>query len=167
MPAFMRIDILLELAGFCVERGDKTVAMVYVVEAQKLLEEHAWPWEYYFQIAGKVFEARARAGDGDTTSRLVDEALALYRENESSIESFRRGRAVRPLAQALAAAGDRASALKVYAQAVEVGAVNINARTRAEDLSTTLLSMALMELEPDAAIWERVRQIQKGLADPW
>jgi hypothetical protein len=57
--------------------------------------------------------------------------------------------------------------LKVYAQAVEVGAVNINARTRAEDLSTTLLSMALMELEPDAAIWERVRQIQKGLADPW
>ena len=63
--------------------------------------------------------------------------------------------------------GETPEALRLYSMAVEEGAVNINARPRAEDLVATCCSMALRSIEPDAKLKARIQEIRGGLGDPW
>jgi hypothetical protein len=79
---------------------------------------------------------------------------------------FRAG-ALRPLAEAYHALGDRDAALSVYKLAVEEGALNPNARPRAMDLSATCLSLAQSACEPDAELRERLAEMRAGLGSPW
>ena len=49
----------------------------------------------------------------------------------------------------------------------EGGALNPNARPRAEDLAQTTASLARSAIEPDAAMGKRRREIRAGLVEPW
>jgi hypothetical protein len=71
------------------------------------------------------------------------------------------------VAEAYAAMGDRAAALAVYREAIAAGVGNPNSRPRAEDLAATCTSMARADIEPDDALWARIRTIRDGLGDPW
>jgi hypothetical protein len=63
--------------------------------------------------------------------------------------------------------GDRADAEACFAAALEDGALNPNARPRAEDLCLTLLSMARCGFAPTDSMDRRIDAIRAGLADPW
>jgi hypothetical protein len=62
---------------------------------------------------------------------------------------------------------DPTEALAVYKQAAEAAVENPNSRPRAEDLSAICLSMAKRTVEPDAALWARIREIKSALGEPW
>jgi hypothetical protein len=63
--------------------------------------------------------------------------------------------------------GDGAAAVAVYKRCVEEGVANPNSRPRADDLAATCCSMALHGVEPDAALWSRLIQVEGKLGDPW
>ena len=74
--------------------------------------------------------------------------------------------AMRFVAEAHAAMDDDASALAAYIEALEEGAANPNQRPRAMYLAATAVSMALHGVEPDEALWTRLREIREGLDQP-
>jgi tetratricopeptide (TPR) repeat protein len=110
---------------------------------------------------------RHRAGDRGGAEQELAAAASRYEEERGNIVEIYRAETVRPLAEAASAMGDLARALGFYRRALEEGAVNVNARQRAEDLAATCISMALHEVEPDAALWERILEIRAGLVAPW
>ena len=87
-------------------------------------------------------------------------------EREQIVDIYRAG-VLRDLAEAESVMGDAASALALYAQAVEEGVHNINSRPRAEDLSATCRSMAVHGVAPDPELRERMAAIFEGLGSPW
>ena len=92
---------------------------------------------------------------------------ALYREHASSIVNIDRADVLRSLAETYQVLGDSMTSLSVYRQVIEEGMINPNSRPRAEDLSTTCCSMAILAVEPDSQLWTRIHQIREGLGQPW
>ena len=78
-----------------------------------------------------------------------------------------RAAALRPIAEGYARLGDRDRALELYKRAVEEGVANPNSRPRANDLAATCASLAVVDLEPDAELMARLREVSEGLGDPW
>ena len=74
---------------------------------------------------------------------------------------------LRPVAEAYMSMGDTAAAMAVYRTAVEESVVNPNSRPRALDLVATCCSLALNDVEPDAELWTRLREVDASLDHPW
>jgi hypothetical protein len=72
-----------------------------------------------------------------------------------------------PLAEAYQMIAGATDSMAVYKRAVEAAVENPNSRPRAEDLSAICLSMAKRLVEPDAALWARVRELKGALGEPW
>ena len=107
---------------------------------------------------------RLRVGDDAQAHASLDETVALYNERRGEIENDYRAGALRPLAEAYRALGERGKALEFYRLAVEEGVVNQNLMPRINDLVATCNSMALSAVEPDAELWQQMRAIQAELA---
>lgn len=167
MPVPIRLEILLQLAGFELEHSDSGAARVLIGEARSLYDEnYSDPEDGIPQIA-KLAEWFYRAGDLEMARTEADRAVALFHEHRDKIVNIWRARALRPVAEAYQAMGAKDDASTVYRMAVEEGIENPNSRPRAEDLSATCCSMALSGFEPDDRLWSRMRQIYEGLAEPW
>ena len=167
LPIFKRIELLTELAGFALDHEDKAKALELVNEAQLFTDGAQWRPEHRIPMISKLVELRFRASDRQKARTEADALLALFDSQGDKIVNIYRAGALRPLAEAYQSMGDTSAALAVYKWAVEEGVENPNSRPRAEDLSATCLSMALHGVEPDAELWTRIRQINKGLGDPW
>ncbi|MCA9398323.1 MAG: hypothetical protein KC618_01150 [Candidatus Omnitrophica bacterium] len=167
LPVFLRIELLLKLSDFSVDNNDNAHALQLIDEAQKMFAEYEWPLEYKIKVMAGLTEARFKAGDKESAKMTADEALTIFNtENEKIVNIYKAG-TLRPLAEAYQVMGDTEKALTVYKEAIEKGIENPNSRPRAEDLSSTCLSMALHNVEPDDELWNRIRQIKDGLSDPW
>lgn len=167
MPLFMRINALLGLASFCVENQNSALGLEYVNEAQSLVDASTWPASFYVPLMGRVVTMRARCGDVEGARRDADKIMAFFEKNRFQIKNFEQAGAICPIAEAYKVMGDSSKSLEIYHRVVEVGAVNPNARCRAEDLTTTCLSMAMNAVEPDGELWKQMRQIRAGLDNPW
>ncbi|OGL48932.1 MAG: hypothetical protein A3H37_07710 [Candidatus Schekmanbacteria bacterium RIFCSPLOWO2_02_FULL_38_14] len=167
LPIFKRIELLTELAGFALDHEDKAKALELVNEAQLFTDGAQWRPEHRIPMISKLVELRFRASDRQKARTEADALLALFDSQGDKIVNIYRAGALRPLAEAYQSMGDTSAALAVYKWAVEEGVENPNSRPRAEDLSATCLSMALHGVEPDAELWTRIRQINKGLGGPW
>ncbi|MGA1708919.1 MAG: hypothetical protein ACO4CI_09550, partial [Phycisphaerales bacterium] len=99
--------------------------------------------------------------------RLVVKAIEVFDAKRETIFDIYRAGALRPVAEAHAAMGDRDSAAAIYRRAIEEGFGNPNARPRALDLSATCVSMASSGTLPDEATAKRLREIRGLLGDPW
>lgn len=167
LPGVIRVDLLMQMAGYALDHSDPEKALALLNEAQEFLEGGSWPLENRIPYVSKLAELRFRAGDKERAQSDADMLLALYEEQGDTIVNIWRAGALRPLAEACQSMGDTEKALRVYKTAVEEGVDNPNSRPRAEDLSATCCSMALSGVEPDAELWERIRGIHKGLKEPW
>lgn len=167
LPIFMRIELLTELAEFALNHADQDKALELVNEAQLFMDGAQWRPEHRIPLMSKLIKLRFRVGDRQKVRIEADALLALFDSQRDKIVNVDRAGALRPLAETYQSMGDTAAALAVYKRAVEEGVENPNSRPRAEDLSATCLSMALHEVEPDAELWTRIRQINDGLGDPW
>jgi len=167
LPLFIRFDLLMRLTEAAMKHSDPARALDLVNEAQQLVDDAHWSLDYRIPLAARLAAARFRAGDTTRARTDADAARTLFETEGRKIVDIDRAETLRPLAEAYQAMGDSAAAKAVYTMALREGAVNPNARPRAEDLSATCLSMAVHEVEPDATLWALIREIRAGLGQPW
>ncbi|MEW6238972.1 MAG: hypothetical protein AB1656_26620 [Candidatus Omnitrophota bacterium] len=167
LPIFIRLELLMELAGFALDHTDRPKALELVNEAQNIMGAYQWPLEHRLPMMAKLTGLRFHTGDEQKARADADALRALFDAEGKKIANIYRAGALRPLAEVYRSMGDAKTALSVYKQAVEEGVENPNSRPRALDLSAACCSMAIYAAEPDANLWERIRQIHKGLGQPW
>ncbi|HOQ05551.1 MAG TPA: hypothetical protein PKY88_10100 [Anaerohalosphaeraceae bacterium] len=167
LPAFLRIRLLTQLTESALEHNDSAKALELLEEARQLLEKYQWPDETQFTLAAPLAALRYRAGQRQEAKNEAQALLKTYESNRQAIFNIYRAAALRSLAEAYANMDDKDAALALYKRAVEEGVENPNSRPRAEDLAATCCSMVLSAVEPDAELRERIRQIHKGLGQPW
>lgn len=167
LPPELYIDVLAKLVDHAVAHQDRNSATEVCDEVRSLIVGARWLPEHEVPVRARLALLTLRAGDTEAARAEIDKALALYdRERDKIVDIWRAG-ALRPLAEAMVACGDRARALEAYRRVVEEGMHNPNSRPRANDLVATCVSLARQDLEPDTALMNRLRQITKGLGDPW
>jgi tetratricopeptide (TPR) repeat protein len=167
MPVFVRAELLMKLGGFALDHGDKDNGLRLVNEIQALVDKTQWTLEDRIALIAKLTELRFRADDKEKAKNDADAIRDEFVINKNEVINIYRAGALRTLAQAYKTMGETATALEIYKMAVEESIENPNSRPRAEDLSATCISMALSRVEPDDALWSRLRQINQNLADPW
>jgi tetratricopeptide (TPR) repeat protein len=167
LPLQIRIEMMFEMTEAALDHGDRTKALQLVGETRAILESAPWHSEDRVGFIAKLAALHDRAGDKAAARDEAAEALATYEGDRDKIQNFNRAKALRPLAEAYRSMGDLESSLKIYKRVIEDGSENPNARARALDLCATCCSMALREVEPDAALLERIKQLRDGLGDPW
>ncbi|MEY3142148.1 MAG: hypothetical protein RLY21_641 [Planctomycetota bacterium] len=163
----IHIRSYLRLADARIARGESAAALALVDAAKSLRDEVRWTPEAELPITAEI--ARRIAGAGDRAGGLaeVEKGLASFVANQDAVADIFRAGALCPAAETFAGLGEHARALEVYRLAVEAGALNPNARPRAEDLAQTTASLARAGIEPDSAMWLRLRGIRAGLVAPW
>ncbi len=167
MPVFIRIDLLLELADFALGHADQPKALSLVNEAKTIMDEHTWPAEYRIPLEARIAECRFRSGDEEAARSAAADLLTFYNQHQSEIINIDKAKTLIPVAEAFQTIRNSTKALAVYKPAVEAAVENPNSRPRAEDLSAICLSMVKHTVEPDAALWARIREIKGALGDPW
>jgi hypothetical protein len=167
LPIFQRIEIQLKMCNTALAHGDRAHAMDLVAEAETIKAGAKWPIEYETPLAARLAEYRYRAGDQSQAAASLAAVLAKYEANKQFMLNIEYVGALLPVAEAYVTISDRQGALAVYKMATEESLVNPNSRPRALDVSAICRSLALHGFEPDATLRERLRQIRKGLSDPW
>jgi hypothetical protein len=162
-----KISLCIQLAETALAHADQASALRHVNEAWVMVRSHQWTLEYYFPIAGRLSIAQYKAGDAEMARQNIENTLKLFEQARDKIETFQQASMIRPFAEAYTIMSDTEKAMSTYRRVVEIGSVNPNARTRAEDLTATGVSMALHGFEPDPALWSQMRRIGDGLVDPW
>ena len=167
LPISERVSLLLALSTGSAAAGDRATAIAFATEARDVVSAQRWLLEDEVPLQAAIAGAFVAAADLDTARRIAAAAGAAYEQGRSNIADVFRAAAIRPLAEAWASIGDRTEALRLYRMAIEDGALNANARPRALDLSATAASMLLAGVEPDDALWARMREIRGALGAPW
>ena len=167
MPVAVRLELLMELCRTSLEHNDRSRALLILNEAQVMLDASNWVPEDLVPIQAKLIGLRHEAGEQERAGRDAAALLSFYQQQRDRIVDVFRAAALRPLAETHGTRGDSSAALKVYTLAIEEGAVNPNARPRAEDLVATCCSMALRNTAPDEHLWSVMHRIVEGLRDPW
>ena len=168
-PQGIVVDLLLKLGEAALAGGDASQGLAFVNEAHDLLVKMEWQVDtgHHIPVLARVGSLRYRCGEKEKGLADLDAARARFEADVEKIVNIYRAGSLRPLAEAYQAVGETKASLAVYKLAVEQGMVNPNSRPRAEDLAATCASMALRGVEPDAALWARLREIRAGLRDPW
>lgn len=167
LPAQTQIDLLATLAETAIDAGDPANALRLVESALDLMESYKWRLEDRIATQARLAGLRFRAGDVDGARAELDACLALFDAEPNPIPNVYRADALRPVAEARFAMGDREGARAIYAGALEQGIDNPNGWPRSEDLAETCCSMAKVGFEPDEALWKRIGEIQALLGEPW
>jgi tetratricopeptide (TPR) repeat protein len=163
----LRIANLLRLAANCEKAGDRSAARAFIARADETLGVGKWLSDDGAVQLALIAQAKARSGDGEGCATQLEAAVARFDAGRADILDIDRARPLRAIAEAYAAAGETSKARAMYARAVEEGAVNPNARPRAEDLVATILSMVAAEVEPGAELAARMAAVREGLVAPW
>jgi len=167
IPYNIRIELLSDMAGFSLKHTDAANALRLVNEAKALMDSVTWPVEYHIPIMARLAGLRFRCGETNAARAELLAALDLFDGKQSAIINIDKAETLVSVAEAFQTVEDSAKALAVYKQAVEAAVENPNNRPRAEDISAICLSMAKRSVEPDAALWARIREIKGALGEPW
>lgn len=166
-PYFIRIELLSELADSALDHSDFKAALRLVSEARDILKNQTWLAEHQIPIQSRLAALSFRCGDSEMARAEIHDALTFFDQKHAEIINIDRGNALVPVAEAFVVMDDQIAALMAYKQAVEVSVENPNSRPRAEDLTAICISLAVNGVEPDEALWSRIREIQANLGDPW
>lgn len=167
LPAPFRIELLMSMSAIAVEHGHLAKALAVVDEGRCVLDGHAWPLPNRISLIARLAGRRHAAGGIDAARTELNEAIALYDAERASIVDIDRASVLRAVAESLRQINDGERSLAAYKRAIEEGVQNPNSRPRAEDLCATCISMALSGVEPDEALWVRLRAIRAALEAPW
>ncbi len=167
LPIFVRIELMIDLAGYAAGHKDNVKAVEIINEAQEILGAYALRPEHKVEMAAKLVKIRYSAGDTDKAAADADKAFEYFDAECEKIVNIYRCQALTGLAEAYQLMGNRDKALTVYKRCLKESLDNPNSRPRAEDLSSVCRSMALYKVEPDEQLWDTMRQIREGLGNPW
>jgi tetratricopeptide (TPR) repeat protein len=166
-PPVIKIDLFLKMAQAAVQHGDFTQALSLVRESEELFNATVWRPRFGVPVLADISKAASDAGDPVLSRKLADQAMKTYQDGSAEVINIFKADVLLPVAEAYQIMGDTSTALAVYAQAVESAVENPNSRPRAEDLSAICISMAVNNVEPDEALWKRIKEIQANLGEPW
>jgi hypothetical protein len=167
IPATVRVEVLEQMAGFALASEDRAEALARIGEARAFLADAQLSAELRLPYAARLAGMRHAAGDGGAARAELDGLYESYGKARNEIVNMYRCGVLLPFAEAYVRMGDHASAARVYARAVEESVVNPNSRPRAQDLAAVCCSMAKLEFQPSAELWQRLRQISSELGSPW
>jgi len=171
LPQDVRFELLRRAAGAALRHGDADKARELLREADAIVKQvcasGAWIPEHEIPLRASLARLRHDVGDAEGARAELAEAAARYEAERANIIEIYRAGALRPLAEAALALGDEPAARAFYLRALEEGAVNANARPRAEDLVATCLSLARHVVAPDPELWQRILAIRADLKAPW
>jgi tetratricopeptide (TPR) repeat protein len=167
VPLFVRIELLADLAEVALAQDDSPKALELVDQVTALMEGAEWDLEHGLPRWAHLLSLRFQAGDEQRARTEADAALARYDRQRETVVTIYRAETLRPLAECYQVMGDTARARSLYDRVLQEGIANPNSRPRAEDLAATCCSMALLGMEPDAPMWQRIREIRNSLGDPW
>lgn len=163
LPASILVEALVTMAECALEHEDPAQTLELADEIVAVVGANCT----HVPVLARLASLRHRAGDHERARSEADKALVIFEDHRDEIVDIERADALRPLAEAYHAMGDRAAALAVYQKAIEESVHNPNSRPRAEDLTATCLSMALNQVEPDAGLWARINEVYDALGPPW
>ena len=167
VPFDIRVSSLLELARTASKSGDAAHARELVAEAKAEFAKAKWlPEDFVTQMA-LLGTGEFEAGEPDAARKTLDEAVVYFQTNRDSIVDIFRGAPLRLVAKGYATLGDQAKAREIFALAINEGAINSNARPRAEDLAAACADLATTGVEPGEELWARMAEIRAGLRAPW
>lgn len=167
MPLRVRMQKQGALLGNAIAAKDEASAARWIAAISAVVEEHDWAAEDRVPLLAELSQWRRRAGDLDGARAAAAASLEVFSKDRLLIIDVFRGEALRPLAEALMALGDREAAAAVYRLALDEAFVNPNARPRAIDLAAAAVSMARSGFEPDAATADRLKALRQKLDHPW
>jgi tetratricopeptide (TPR) repeat protein len=167
LPLDLQIQTRIRLADSLSATGDRAAACAELAAAEQLLSQFQFTSDVRGTIVRDLASAWLRQREPTRARPLVVTAVRVYKDAPTAMVDIDRADYLRPLAEALAALGDAEEARSVWALALEAGAVNPNARPRAEDLCLTCLSMARAGVCPSDAMTRTMQSIQVGLKAPW
>ncbi|MBU3682940.1 MAG: hypothetical protein FGM39_02795 [Phycisphaerales bacterium] len=167
LPYDLRVQYLVSLADALAVRGRADEARAALDRADAVMASAGFLPEDIVPIGAPIAAARTRLGDRDPARAALRALRATFERRREEVVNLRRATSWRALATGFMGLGDRADAEACFAAALEDGALNPNARPRAEDLCMTLLAMARSGFVPTEAMERRIDAIRAGLADPW
>ncbi|MDF7808195.1 hypothetical protein P4E94_12150 [Pontiellaceae bacterium B12219] len=167
LPYLSRIDLLTTMTETAQQAGDLETAQHLTDEAQAIVDGSVWPAEYHVQVLAKMADLRCLCAQPELAAEALQQAVEVFSEQKGEIIDVFRTESLLSVAEAYARMGDFSKARNIYALAVEEAVVNSNSRPRAEDLCLIGLSMARLDVEPDAALRDRMAEIKAGLGNPW
>lgn len=167
LPYDLRVQYLVSLADALALRGRADEARAALDRADGVMASAGFLAEDIVPIGAPIAVARTRLGDRDAARAALRALRTTFEKRREEVVNLRRATSWRALAAGFMGLGDRADAEACFAAALEDGALNPNARPRAEDLCLTLLSMARCGFAPTDAMARRIDAIRAGLADPW
>jgi tetratricopeptide (TPR) repeat protein len=162
-----QFQVLVRLAETQHAHGDKAA----VVRTAELMRKHydimrMRPEEQVRYLA-QIARARAIGGEVQWARQDAERAMAIFQEGRESISNYERAEALRPLAFAWLAIGEKDQADDLLQTAIAESAENPNARPRCEDLVKTCIELAVRRVEPSARLVSLLHATCAGLKDPW
>lgn len=178
VPHDVRVTTRVSMAEAALAFGAREDAALFLAEADSALQAVQWYAEDRMQLRARLAVARAELGEIAEARRMLAGELEAFTAARARIVDMFRAAPLRAVAVAQARVAGfatdpqdrkvlRAESLETFRRAVEEGAINPNARPRAEDLAETKLAMARAGVAPDAALAARMLAIRAGLVAPW
>lgn len=167
LPVDLQVDYRLRTAGALDAIGLRAAAAAEAGRAADAFAAARFVAEDEAPVGAPVARELVRLGDRERGLALLASLEDSYSRGEREIVDIRRARCLRALAEACAAIGERERAVGLYRRALEAGALNPNARPRAEDLCATCVSLAGSGIAVPAPFVARIAEIRERLVDPW
>lgn len=167
IPVFLRLRVLTTLVDFALEHSDPAEGLELVLDMYEMFEQNTWPIRYEIPLGAQLATLRYRCGQEEEAEADLSGLIEEYDANRHLIGSFERAETLRPIAESYWEIGSQEESLAIYRRVIEEGAENPNARPRCQDLVASCVSMAVRGVQPDAAMWARIREIRDGLGHPW
>ncbi len=167
LPLDLQVIDTVQLARVLFARQQKDAAEAALAHACDLFAKTTFLAEDLAPLGVVIARAHLALGHREAAEGELRHLRAQCESRQREIVDVRRARSFRDLAEAFEEVGDHASAMRCYAQALDAGSVNPNARPRAEDLCATCVSMARAGVAPTPALVRRIDSIRTSLVDPW
>ena len=167
LPLDLQVKCHVQLADVLFAHGYKELATLQLDRASELFRATVFLPEDTALFGVIVAKSRIRMGDTNAARVELQRLRAEFEARAETIVNLRRAASWRSLADGYQLLGDTEDAGRCHAAALDAGALNPNARPRADDLSATCVSMAVSGFMPSTELLLRIEHIRAGLADPW
>jgi len=167
LPHDLQIDTMLRVNDVLRDAGRADAARSEVEKAAAAFGRMEFEVQARPTVGIPIAEAQWRLGDRAAALARMDELRDAFLARMQEVTDLRRATPLRALAEGYMLAGERGRADAAYAAALAEGARNPNARPRANDLCTTMVSMARSGFVPPQPMERTMSSIRAGLAAPW
>lgn len=167
LPFDLQVSMALAQAAALREAGRPDEARGAVERASATFDRAGFEARTMATVGVPIAEEEFRLGDRGAALKRIDALRAAFEARREEVTDLLRATTHRALAEGYLCCGEHGAAARCYAEALREGALNPNARPRANDLCETLVSMARSGFVPDAEMGRTIASIRSGLGDPW